>query len=77
MVGRRLLSGKEHEIRFKVCILLCNNIVPETDKLKRGPTSESHRNCPAWGYHQGLLLMFGESTTEIFLIRLIRIFTWW
>jgi hypothetical protein len=35
MVGRRLLSGKEHEIRFKVCISLCNNIVPETDKLKR------------------------------------------
>ena len=35
MVGRRLLSGKEHEIRFKVCIALCKNIVPETEKLKR------------------------------------------
>ncbi len=35
MVGRRLLSCKEHEIRFKVCISLCKNIVPETDKLKR------------------------------------------
>jgi len=35
MVGWRLLSGKEHEIRFKVCIVLCKNIVPETEKLKR------------------------------------------
>ena len=35
MVGRRLLSGKEHKIRFKVCIALCKNIVPETEKLKR------------------------------------------
>jgi len=35
MVGRRLLSGKEHEIRFKVCISFCKTIVPETDKLKR------------------------------------------
>jgi hypothetical protein len=35
MVGRRLLSGKEHEIRFKECISFCKNIVPETDKPKR------------------------------------------
>jgi hypothetical protein len=30
-----MLSGKEHEIRFKVCIALCKNIVPKTEKLKR------------------------------------------
>jgi hypothetical protein len=35
MVGQRMLSGKEHKIRFKVCIALCENIMPETEKLKR------------------------------------------
>ena len=49
MVGRRFFSGKEHEIRFKVCILLCKNIVPETEKLKRRAYFQC-RNCPAWGY---------------------------
>jgi hypothetical protein len=36
MVGRKKLSGKQEEIRFMVCISLCKNIVPNTDRLKRG-----------------------------------------
>jgi hypothetical protein len=36
MVGRQKLSGKQEEIRFKVCTSLCKNIIPETDHLKRG-----------------------------------------
>jgi len=35
MVGRQKLSGKQEEIQFKVCIFLCKNIVPSTDRLKR------------------------------------------
>ena len=67
MVCRRLLSGKEHEIRFNVGISLCKNIVRDRQTEEEGLLPS--RNCPAWGYHQGLLLMFGESTKEIFLIR--------
>ncbi len=36
MVGRQKISGKQEKIRFKVCISLCKNIMPETDHLKWG-----------------------------------------
>ena len=36
MVGRQTISGKQEKIRFKVCISLCKNIMPETDHLKWG-----------------------------------------
>ena len=69
MVGRQQLSDKREEIRFKVCILLCKNIVPETDHMKRGAYFRVSENCLTWGYHQGMLVMFGKSTKKIFLIR--------
>ncbi len=38
------------------------------------PLSESCRNWPTWGYHRGMLVLFGESTKKIILIRWMRIF---
>ena len=69
MVGRQQLSGKQEEIQFKVCILLCKHIVPETARLKIGAYIRVLKELSDLGYHRGMLVMFGECTKKIFLIR--------